>query len=59
MKPNQSLLPTPLGAGSSEFAGYVTRPGWLSPPRSSMNCHRIGGGFTEGTRSKLPPSHGA
>jgi hypothetical protein len=27
--PNHSLQPTPDGAGSSAFAGYVTGPGWL------------------------------
>ena len=28
--PNESLQPTPVGAGSSAFAGYVVDPAWLS-----------------------------
>ena len=28
--PNQSLQPTPVGAGMSAFAGHVTGPAWLS-----------------------------
>jgi len=27
---NHALQPTPVGAGSSAFAGYVTGPAWLS-----------------------------
>jgi len=30
---NQSLQPTPVGAGSSAFAGYVIGPAWLSSGR--------------------------
>jgi len=29
---NHSLQPTPVGAGSSAFAGHVTGPAWLSSP---------------------------
>jgi hypothetical protein len=28
--PNQTLQPSPVGAGSSAFAGYVLGPAWLS-----------------------------
>lgn len=28
--PNKSLQRTPVGAGSSAFAGYVADPAWLS-----------------------------
>jgi len=27
---NHALQPTPVGVGSSAFAGYVTSPAWLS-----------------------------
>jgi hypothetical protein len=30
VRPNQSLQPTPNGAGGSAFAGCVTGPAWLS-----------------------------
>ena len=29
-RPNHALQPTPVGAGSSAFAGHVTSPAWLS-----------------------------
>jgi hypothetical protein len=40
---NKSLQPTPVGAGSSAFAGHVTGPAWLSLGRSviaSYNAQR-------------------
>lgn len=32
-RPNKSLQPTPVGVGSSAFAGHVVAPAWLSLSR--------------------------